>query len=48
MTVEEAIYAGLLALEGDPSGFEHSTNLLESYLTEARSAASFLGAGGGG
>ncbi len=36
ITIEQAVYGGLLALEGEPSGMEHATHLLEAYLAEPR------------
>ncbi|MDE3129427.1 MAG: hypothetical protein KGL38_15565, partial [Gemmatimonadota bacterium] len=39
MTVEEALYAGALALEGEPGDLQRATQLLERYLVQAREVA---------
>ncbi len=39
MTVEQALYAGVLALEGEPAAMAHATRLLERHLAAARSGA---------
>jgi len=45
MSVEQAIYAGLLAMEGDASGLVHATHVLGSYLAQARATTSVSAAG---
>lgn len=45
LTVEQAVYAGLLALEGEPSSMEHATHLLESFLAVNRAAPAVVPAG---
>lgn len=46
LTVEQAVYAGLLALEGEPSGMEQATYLLESFVAANREAPAAVPAGG--
>jgi thioester reductase-like protein len=45
LTVEQAVYAGVMALEGEPSSMEHATFLLESFLAAARETAAAVSAG---
>ena len=45
LSVEQAVYAGVLALEGEPSGMERATYLLESFLAATRETAAAVSAG---
>ena len=45
LTVEQAVYAGLVALEGEPSSMEHATYLLESFLAANRETPAAVSAG---
>jgi len=45
LIVEQAVYAGLLALEGEPSSMEHATYLLESFVAAGRDTGAGVPAG---
>ena len=46
LTVEEAVYSGLLLLEGDPGGVERATDRIQAYLERERRDAVPAASGG--